>query len=190
MLVDGRLQDADHVRAEGGGDWQTLDSVIGLIRAADRLRSEAASQAAALGRNSNQPVGSGDPVRSAGESKSDDSSISARDVTHSVSCDSDILVVQVPLADEISVATMSRSISLARTIILSLVIGTVGWFGWSAWHESQRFPAPAHMRSRPAPWTLPLIGPVTGFEVSLLAFDVIALTMLSFWWLRSRRRAK
>ena len=38
MLADGSLQDADLVRPEQGGDWQTVDSVIGLIRAAWRLR--------------------------------------------------------------------------------------------------------------------------------------------------------
>ena len=39
LLADGRLGETDQIRSEPSGDWQTADSVIGLLKAAQRLRA-------------------------------------------------------------------------------------------------------------------------------------------------------
>jgi len=171
MLADGRLQDADLVRPEHGGDWQTADSVIGLIRAAWRLQdagrlpSADANQAVASGGVDRLPVHAGthEPLKE--------------------NCAN-------PGAPGFGATGVGqgRSISVPRTVFLTLLLAAAGWFAWSRWHASRRFPVPAHVRSQPAPWTLPLIGPVSGFEVALLGFDVIVVISLALWWIRTRKR--
>ena len=80
-----------------------------------------------------------------------------------------------------------RSVSVTRTVVLSLLLAVAGWFAWSWWYESRRFPVPAHVKTQPVPWTLPLLGPVSEFEVGLLAFDAVAVVVFGVWWIRSRR---
>jgi len=160
MLADGSLQDSDLVRPEQGRDWQTADSVIGLFRAAWQLRDAALKE----------------PGRVA--------------VTEEVNSRHGASGHNEQQAGSLLNERSRRSISVTRTVVLSLLLAAVCWYLWSVWHESRRFPVPAHAQTRPVPWSLPLLGPVSNFEVGLLAFDGVAVVVFAAWWLRSRRGAQ
>ena len=177
LLAGGVVAGSDLVRNELESEWQPIESVIGLSRAADRLRVQAADDSIHQAEYSAADVSSHEP-RPLADSTSDRSS-------------------QVPEPGTTSDATKTvprstsfgrRPISIKLTLAALLATAVVGWLGWRQWHEARRFPVPAHVRQTSSEWSLPWIGVVSGLEVCLLAFDTVVVVAFGCWWMMKRRR--
>ncbi len=178
MLADGEISDTDFVRPENNGDWQYVDSVIGLCRAADSLRS-----ANGLCDNSRERIAEVE-VDAANVSKvqtpripGSASNPAGPGMTSARKIQTDVGVPAPPL-------------SWWRVSLFCIGFGIVAWCGWSYWFESTRLAKPAHLAENSEPLTLPWIGAVTSFDAILLGVDTVAIVAFAVWWFRRRHREK
>ena len=185
LLADGVIADSDLVQPDEGMDWQPVETVIGLCRAAEKLRSaqrqhsEFQSDAAAETRTEVVPIPQVKAVRSRSSAIGPlyDTDLATTPGTAAVSASGNIR----------SGVSASKPVSWVRVLLLSASIGVAAWACWSFWNESRRFPRPAHLTDNPQPWILPGIGAVSGFEAMMLAVDAIAIVVFLLWWLRAKR---
>ncbi len=83
----------------------------------------------------------------------------------------------------------STRTSVRRIAVMTLAFGVVTWVAWILWRGSQRFPRPPHVKDDPE-WSLPLLGPVSTLELSLICVDIVVVIAGGIWSARSRRSAK
>ena len=182
MLADCVVAETDHVRPEQGGEWQSIDSVIGLCRAADKLRIPGGER---MDSGSNLDAHESARVVDAGPPIVEVPHATVRDTTESTVIRASVATINVA-----STAMLPRGpakpVSLVRVLLLSASIGVAAWVCWSVWNESRRFPRPAHLTNSLQPWILPGIGAVSGLEAMMLAMDAIAIFVFLFWWFRTK----
>ncbi len=184
LLADGVIADSDLVKPDEGMDWQPVETVIGLCRAAAKLRNaqrehpEFHSDAAAETRTEVVPIPQVKAVRTRSSATGPvyDTDLATTPGTAAVSASGNIR------------SGVSKPVSWVRVLLLSASIGVAAWACWSFWNESRRFPRPAHLTDSPQPWILPGIGAVSGFEAMMLAVDAIAVFAFVFWWFRTKRQ--
>ena len=179
-LADGTLSETDLIRSETADHWQAADSVIGLSRAAEKLRLQRYEEPG-------DEAGSGpSAIAPAGSESSRDQRI---DATTGAKLRTDLVQAGTSKADLRTGDrhTGIRPPALIGILIICAVVAGLAWFGWSQWFEGQRFPRPAHLAPQSQPLSLPWIGPVSHFEIALLMFDAVALAAFAVWWFRSKR---
>lgn len=191
MLADQIVHEWDQVRLADSSEWQSIDSVIGLCRAAGRLRAERALP------NADPPIEAGQ--QSAKLTKSADASLlfdaeavpgKQKSVSGKWRNDEAAAVTSRGSAMN-GAASKPHAISPVWTMFVCLGLAVVGWLAWSMWYESRRFPLPAHLQKPSQPWILPILGPVSGLEISFLAFDSVAVLVFLVWrWRELRRHRK
>ena len=186
LLADGVIEDSDLVQPDEGMDWQPVETVIGLCRAAAKLRSaqrqhpEFHGDAAAETRTEVVPIPQVKAVRTRS---------SATDPLYDTDRTTTPGTAAVSASGNIRCGvSVSKPVSWVRVLLLSASIGVAAWACWSFWNESRRFPRPAHLTDNPQPWILPGIGAVSGFEAMMLAVDAIAVFAFLFWWFRTKRQ--
>lgn len=181
MLAQGVINETDLLRPEHGDDWQAVDSVIGLCRAADKLRS---SNAACDDSKDCEAKVEGnvatEPSDRLSNSAAQPSSVAVRAVAQGANGETAVSGREVP----------TKTVSWRRVSLLCIGLVMAGWCGWSYWIDSLRFPKPAHIANNPEPLMLPWIGAVSGFEVLMIAVDTIAVMTFVVWWFRSKRHAR
>ena len=183
LLADGAIEDSDLVKPDEGTDWQPVETVIGLCRAAEKLRNaprqkpEFHGDAAADTRTGVVPIPEVQAVRSR---------TGATDPVHDTALAAEPGTAAVPASSAVRYG-VAKPVSRVRVLLLCASIGGAAWACWSFWNESRRFPRPAHLTDNPEPWILPGIGAVSGLEATMLAVDAIAIVVLLFWWLRAKR---
>ena len=183
LLAEGMIEDSDLVKPDEGTDWQPVETVIGLCRAAEKLQNA----------QRQNPGFHGD----AAETRTDVVPIPQVKAVRGWSSATDP-VYDTDLATTPGTAAVSESgtirsgvskpVSRVRVLLLSASIGVAAWACWSFWNESRRFPRPPHLTDNPQPWILPGIGAVSGFEAMMLAVDTIAIFTFLFWWFRTKRQ--
>jgi hypothetical protein len=176
LLANGEIDENDEVRPDDSRTWQTVDSIIGLRRAADRLRLSS-------------------PSTSVHAAESD---TSPREVENETVRNGP-MIVRVPISSppDWNEADHARPLhdpvkpfSRWRVLLLIGAIGFVGWYGWSHWTESRRFPTPSYLISRPQTFSLPFPRDVGLLEVTLLTADMTAVSAFGVWWFVSKRRSR
>jgi GYF domain 2 len=165
-LAEGTLNESDLVRPETGDEWQTIDTVIGLHRAVQKLQCV-------------KNEGHGDKALADGIV--DPSVVPEPKIETGKIRETDADRQTVP-------TTRIRTASIAQLLFVFAVLAGLGWYGWSLWFETQRFPRPAHLRDQSQPLSLPWIGPVSHFEMTVTIVDAIAVAVFAMWWFRSKRR--
>ncbi len=173
LLADETISETDLLRSEDQNYWQTVDSVIGLRRAAEKLRASNAAGAAAdisicselIPPAPNVTPGS---LREVAVNRLHSTKTNKHAVTRS-----DHVVPAKPL-------------SWYRILALCGGICVAAWCCWSLWFESRRFPKPAHIANNPEPLILPWMGSVSGFEAILMTVDAVAILAFAIWWFRSK----
>jgi hypothetical protein len=198
LLVDEVVHEWEMVRAADGSEWQSVDSVIGLCRTAGRIRAErtlrkASAQIEAeerIAKPSKLPDGSLPLKEDAIPGESEFHSGTSQTGRVEAMADATIAKINPTVSTPTSPSSLSLSAAVSPVwgLIVCAVIGGISWLGWSVWQESRRFPVPAHLQRPSQPWNLPVLGNVSGFEMSLLVFDVIAVLLFARWWLRGRQR--
>ena len=178
LLADGGICETDLVRAENNENWQYVDSVVGLCRAAENLRSSKAPSDSSRDRILEVEV---DPTNA--------SKVTTPKTSGAVSNAAEPGSTPDSMTQTI-VAVPAQPLSWRRVTLFCLGFGIVGWCGWLYWFESNRFPKPAHMSKNSEPFTLPWIGAVTSFEAILLGVDTVAIVTFAVWRFRWRQRAK
>ncbi len=184
LLADGAIEDSDLVKPDEGTDWQPVETVIGLCRAAEKLRNaqrqipEFHGDAASETRTHVVPIPQMNTVRARA---------GATDPLHDTAHAAEPGTAAVPASNAIRYG-VSKPVSRVRVLLLSASIGVAAWACWSFWNESRRFPRPPHLTDNPQPWILPGIGAVSGFEAMMLAVDTIAIFTFLFWWFRTKRQ--
>ena len=182
LLAEGMIEDSDLVKPDEGTDWQPVETVIGLCRAAEKLRN-APRQNPGFPGDAAADTGTG--VVPIPEVQAVRARTGATDPLHDTDRSTTPGTAAVSAGGTIRCG-VAKPVSCVR-VLLSASIGVAAWACWSFWNESRRFPRPAHLADNPEPWILPGIGPVSGFEAMLLAVDVIAIVVFLLWWLRAKR---
>ena len=79
---------------------------------------------------------------------------------------------------------LSQRMKIGVVSVVALLL-LAGWWARPRW---ERFPKPAQLQhaQQASRWSFPLIGEVSGFEFSLLVFDVFVIMAMTIWWLRRR----
>lgn len=184
LLADGAIEDSDLVKADDGMDWQPVETVIGLCRAAEKLRNAQRQTSGFHGEVASEirtdvvPIPPVKAVRgwSSATDPVYDTDLATTPDTAAVSASGTIR------------SGVSKPVSWVRVLLLSASIGVAASACWSYWNESRFFPRPAHLTDNPQAWIFPGIGPVSGFEVMLLAVDTMAIFAFLFWWFRTKRK--
>jgi hypothetical protein len=179
MIADDVVQETDIVRPENALDWQSIDSVVGLCRTADKLRRLTCPDGAAVAGLETAVVTTSAGV-GAGASIDAARSATPRDRK------SDVRPIAENAAEQ---SKLSNPVSWTRVLTLCVIMALIAWGAWWFWMVGRRFPRPAHFAANAQPWTLPWLGPVNEFEIAMLAFDVAALTTFVVWWFRTKRPA-
>ena len=178
LLADGGISETDLVRAEDNEHWQYVDSVIGLSRAAEKLRSTCRTGIA--------------PSACIADSEVNTATASKVATSKTLGTATNGVSQFISPAHKIqpSASVPAQRLSWLRVSVFCLGFGIAAWCGWSYWYESYRFPKPAYMAQNSEPLTLPWIGAVSGFQATLLAVDTVALIAFAVWWFRRNRGAK
>lgn len=197
LLADEAVHEWDLVRSADGFEWQSVDSVIGLCRAAGRIRSErtlrnAGAQTEAQGRTAESAKSADESLRlEAGEvphpreSGTGNSQVAEAKVRATAGEPTIDPGVSMPM-----LTLTSRAVPPTLAVVAGICVVGIIWLVWSMWQQSRRFPIPAHLQQQSQPWVVPLLGPVSGFEMSLLGFDAVAVLLFVTWWLRGHRRGR
>ena len=183
LLADGAIEDSDLVKPDEGMDWQPVETVIGLCRAAEKLRNAPCQNPGFPG---DAAADTGTGVVPIPEVQAVRARTGATDPLHDTAHAAEPSMAAVPASSAVRYG-VAKPVSWVRVLLLCASIGGAGWTWWSFWNESRRFPRPAHLTDNPEPWILPGIGPVSGFEAMLLAVDAIAIVVFLRWWLSAKR---
>ena len=168
LLADGRLGETDQIRSEPNGDWQTADSVIGLLKAAQRLRA------------AHRP-----PMRNKIPRP-----LTIAKLAPLIAATPPVItkLSNLPAPAQVEKIDPPQRAQMAPTAVLSLFVVGICWFAWSWWQDANRFPLPLHLKNPSKPWELPLLGKLSGMESVLLVFDALGITMIGVWCFRTHRR--
>lgn len=179
MIAAGVVQETDIVRPEHAVDWQSIDSVVGLCRAADKFRLLSCSGGAAVAPGETAVVATSAGV--GGEASS--AAVGTRTLKDRKT---DVRLIAESEAEQ---TKLSKPVAWTRVLTLCVIMALIAWGGWWVWMDGRRFPRPAHLTENAQPWTLPWLGPVNEFEIAMLAFDAVAVTTFFVWWFRIKRPA-
>ncbi len=179
MIADEVVQETDLVRPEHTMDWQPIDSVVGLCRAADKLRLLSCSGGGAVAPVEIPVVANSGGV--GGEASS--AAVGTRTLKDRKT---DVRLIAESEAEQ---TKLSKPVSWTRVLTLGVIMALIARGGWWVWMDGRRFPRPAHLTEHAQPWTLPWLGPVNEFEIAMLAFDAVAVTTFLVWWFRIKRPA-
>jgi len=173
-LVDGRVDEADLVQCDSQGEWVSVDSIPGLLRTALQISRMKSNGSLANAEDTTGVL----PSSGTSSDNADHETKLGEVLTESTSTS---LNVQ-------QTAVLHRPLPAALTIGIVALIGGGAWLVNEYWTQSRRFPVPRHVAERPSEWVLPILGPVSLWELILLIFDGIVLLPVIVWFLWRRMR--
>ena len=169
-LAEGRISEEDLVLEEGSSESIPVDSIVGLVRAAGRIRRELQSQ---------QPgtsVGPNPVIHPAGNDAAKFLEVRANEATGTPGHDS--------AQNTAEASVWNQRVSWQRLLLVAIPALIIAAFVWHSWSQASRFPVPARAAQRPVVWSLPVIGNVSTVEFILISLDILLVPVALVIWFR------
>ncbi len=175
-LADGRISEEDLVLEHGTSEWIPADSIVGLVRAAGRIRRELKSHhvAASIHVTANDDVAVTTEVLRPSTGFEHKGSVSERD-SHQSST---------------TFGLLNQQVSPQRLLPVIAVFAIIGLLTWQHWSNSDRFPVPAHMAKLPVRHSMPLIGGISTVELVVICLDFMLVSIGVVFWIRKWKSRK
>ena len=173
MLADGRIDESDLVQSDFRSEWIPIDNVPGLLKCALRISQSRSSQ-------ETHPEFVKSSAAGVERPSTKRPPVSAAKTTVPGHVDEPVVSGRQTI--------LHRPLPIGLSLGIVVVIGGVAWIVRHFWMESKRFPVPRHVAERPSQWSLPILGPVSSIELSMIVFDAVVLLLFLFWVVRRRLR--
>jgi len=175
-LADGRISEEDLVLEHGTSEWIPADSIVGLVRAAGRIRRdlEARDVTASMHSTANGNIAVTTDVLLPSTSREPEGSVSECD-THPSST---------------TFCFLNQQVSPRRLLPVIVVFAIIGLLTWQYWSDSSRFPVPVHVAKRQVGRSMPLVGDKSTVELVVICLDFVLVSIGVAFWVRKWKSRK
>ena len=170
-LAAGQITEEDLILEEGASEWMAADSIVGLVRAAGRIRRE---------RRTEGPMTPSENIpseNSAEDNITDRQKSGVRESSTRTESNSD--------QDQATSNIWNQRVPLRQLLSVVIPLAIVAALAWHSWSQASRFPVPSRATQKPAVWSLPVIGNVSTVEFILISLDILLVPIVLVIWFRN-----